>query len=216
MNCSILVLSCDSYKDVWKPFFLLKDKYWSNCQYKTYIATEIEDCEYCEAIKINENIWSNRIRKTLEQIPTDYVIICCEDMFIRDYVNQDIIKYTLKQFKDNIATFNFELCYENFKSDIWGYKLKEENSRWKNSCQFGLWNRKKLIENLNCEMNPWEWEELIVKDGYKYYINAGIPIIDYGYSKCWFGLCKGKWTQNAVDLMKKENIEIDFEKRGII
>lgn len=158
-DCSILVLSCDKYKDLWRPFFTLLSKYWGNCPYKLYISAETEQCEYAEAININESCWTKRIRETLKQINTKYVIICCDDMFIQDYVNQDAIDYTIKQFKDDIATFNFELCNEAYNSDIWGYKLKDNGSKWKNSCQFGIWSRQKLINNLGLDQSPWEWEE---------------------------------------------------------
>ena len=85
------------------------------------------------------------------------------------------------------------------------------------SCQVGIWNRLKLIELLKENLNPWQWEENYNNLDYKYYINTGDLIIDYGYYNYnWFGVCKGKWTQNAIDLMNKENIKIDFNERGTI
>lgn len=213
---SVLIFSCDSYSDVWEPFFTLLNRYWE-CPYQIYIATETKDCEYATALK-HQGSWTKRIRESLFDIPTEYVIIMCEDMFLQNKVKEDVIEYTLKQFKDDIATFNFELSYNKneYVSDIWGFKIKDKNAIFKSSCQPGLWNKNKLIEIMCGEKSPWEWEQTLQNDKYKYYINSSIPVFDYNYKKYnWFGIRKGKWTKNAVELLNRENININFEERGI-
>lgn len=215
MNCSILVLSCDKYEDIWLPFFKLKDKYWKDCKYKTYISTETKKCKYCDTININTKCWTERIRESLKQIDSDYVIIMCEDFFIRSKVDQKRIEETIKRFYDNTATFNFEKdCLKDDGSN--DFRLRDNEEMYLKSCQAGVWSRLKLIKLLEKNLNPWEWETKPIKTDYKYYINTGDFIIDYGYYNYnWFGVCKGKWTQNAIELMNKEGIKIDFNKRGI-
>lgn len=40
---AILVLSCDKYSDLWDDFFNLKDKFWPECPYSCYLATDTKE-----------------------------------------------------------------------------------------------------------------------------------------------------------------------------
>ena len=184
MEVSLLILSCDNYSDLWEPFFKLKNKYWKDCKYKTYITTETKDCKYATALKHNYPIeqWTTRLKKSLEEIDTKYVLIMDGDFFIRDYVDQSRIDYALSHFNDNTAFFNFEQEYDNYNIEcgLEGFK-KRGKGICKISCQAGLWDREKLIKLLNISCSPWEWERLNIARDYDYYINSGELIINYGY-----------------------------------
>jgi hypothetical protein len=101
-DTSILVLSCDAYEDIWMPFFTLKDRYWKSCIYPTYIATETKDCPYAKALKHNYplNQWTRRIRESLAEIETRYVIMMDCDMFIRAEVNRRRISDCIDEMRD--------------------------------------------------------------------------------------------------------------------
>lgn len=217
MDCSLLVLSCDSYEDLWQPFFQLKDKYWEDCKFETYIATETKSCKYAKALKYNYPIeqWTTRIRKSLEEISTKYVLIMDGDFFIRNYVDQKRIDYVLKNFNDNTAFFNFEKEYDNnnVECGLDGFK-KRINGICKISCQAGIWNREKLIKLLNVSCSPWEWERLNIARDYDYYINSGDYVIDYGFKVGNFSIVHGKWAEEIVPFFEKEGIKIDYSKRG--
>lgn len=214
-DCSVLILSCDSYSDLWLPFFTLLNKYWKR-PYKTYLSCETKQCEYCNTINVNDNCWTKRIRETLKQINTEYVIIMCEDFFMRKPVDQKRIETAINRFDDNTATFNFEKDYstDNGSND---FRLRDNKEQFTKSCQTGVWDRLKLIELLNKDLNPWEWEESPNTTNYKCFINTGDLIFDYGfYNHNWFGVVKGKWIMSDIDpLFKKENIDIDYSIRGI-
>ena len=38
-NICVLIMSCDSYEDLWVPFFHFFDKYWPDCPYPIFLAT---------------------------------------------------------------------------------------------------------------------------------------------------------------------------------
>jgi len=217
-NCSVVVLTCDSYSDLWEPFFILKNRYWDDCPYETYLITETKKCKYSKTINVDEKIWTKKVREGLNKIKSDYVIILLEDFFIRDKVDNERIQYCMNQFDKNTAMFNFEKSYDenDIESEIEGFKIKTEKSLYKCSCQAAIWDRKKLIELLAKDWDPWTWETSEPIKKYKFYINSAEVIFDYGYENHeWFGLCKGKWIKkDVVPLFKKENIKIDFKKRG--
>lgn len=109
-NLSILVLSCDKYKNTWKPFFTLLDRYYSNHN-ETYLSTETLNCEYSDhTLNVNSDIWTERFRISLSVIDTDYVLVMLDDFFIRKQVNDKLIAKALSTIKNdkNIAVINFE------------------------------------------------------------------------------------------------------------
>lgn len=217
-DCDIVVLTCDKYDDAWSPFFKLKNKYWKNCKYNTYLITEKKKCSFCETININENIWSKRVRDGLKKLKSKFVIIILEDFFIRDYVDTKRIEYCIKNFPENAACFNFEISNDPYDIDskFKGFKIKTKESTYKCSCQAALWDRQKLINLLSYDCDPWTWETTEPIKDYDFYINSSNYVIDYGYKNgMWFGIKSGKWfKKDVVPLFKKEGIDVDFSRLG--
>lgn len=211
----ILIMSCDKYDDCWQPFSTLYNKYFSN-NYKTYIVTETKDCEYFDTIK-KTGAWTKRLREALQDLDSDYVLLMLDDYFIRNKVDNERIEYALNNFEDNTAWFNFEKAYDlnDTPSQYKGFK-KRNNGICKTSCQAGIWNREKLIELLNVNCSPWEWERLNISLDYDYYINSEDYIIDYGFKVGDFSIVGGKWSEEIVPFFEKENIKIDYNKRGFM
>ena len=106
-DIAVLVMSCDAYEDIWCAFYTLFNKYWK-CPYKVYFGSETKDNKNFTTIK-TQGSWTSRVRQTLEQLDTKYVIFLLDDFFLRKQVRQDIIDSAVAQFDDNTAVFNFEL-----------------------------------------------------------------------------------------------------------
>ena len=214
MNCSVLVMSCDGYSDLWEPFFKLFNKYW-DCPYTVYLGTENKN--YTNALK-STGLWTKRLRENLEKIDTKYVIFMLDDFFLRKQVDNKRIEAIIEQFKDDIAVFNLEMGYDKTDSFclLEGFKTRSKRANYLCSCQPSIWDREKLLGYLQKDMTPWQWETQMLQTEWKHYINYGELIFDIGYylhRKPW-GIVQGKWARECVDLFKKENIEVDYEKRG--
>ena len=221
MRTAVMIYSCDAYSDIWEPFFTLFFRYWK-CPYPVYIATETETC-VIEGVKtVNSfGIWTERMRSALEQIPADYVICMCEDMFIRRPVKQEVIDSCIGWLEEDpsIACFNFEKGEDNLDpSRYFGFGFRRD---WKKSCQPAIWRKSILEKLLDCQMEPWQWEESPASDEYKYYVFTGDDadlVFEYGYHDGkWFGVQKGKWVAEDVGpLFKKEGISVNLSIRGTI
>ena len=119
INLSILVLSCDAYHDIWDNFFALKEKFWPDCPYKTYLVTESVD--YCregvQIIKAGNGNWSSRYRRAVESIPTPYICPFLEDFFISAPIDTsrigEILDYVLK---NDIDFLNMDDSFDNILS----------------------------------------------------------------------------------------------------
>lgn len=226
---SVLVLSCDTYDDVWNPFFTLFKKYW-DCKYKIYITTESKKCNIdgVETISYNYPLdkWTERIRNTLINIPTKYVLMMDGDFFFRRNVRQDIIDKCLEFMKkdNNIAVFNFEKEYLNtlLECECEDFGLKPDNALYRHSCQPSLWNKEiliKLLDGENRNKTPWQWELTNASNDYKYYIYNGDEdklVFEYGYRNGnLISLRNGKWvSKDVIPLFAKENIAVNYLTRG--
>lgn len=222
---SVLIFSCDNYADIWGPFFTLFYRYW-RCPYPVYVTAESEQCMIPEVMTINTeaDTWTDRIHDAVAQIPTEYVITMCEDMFFRRKVRQSEIDICTEWMgvDPDIACFNFEKEYGWFEPCVyWEFGKKPSGAQYRKSCQPTLWRRSILEELLDCKMSAWEWEMSPANEAYKYYIYVGADnnmVFEYGYhNNEWFGIQKGKWVLHDVGpLFEKEGIQIDFSRRGIV
>ena len=224
-RASVMIYSCDKYSDVWGPFFTLFFRYWQ-CPYPVYLATETKQCLLPGVITINSqcDTWTERIREAVKQIPTEYVIAMCEDMFFRRPVNQSIIDKCLKAMEKapDAASFNFECDRKNTKHTIYAdFGLKTADAEFKKSCQPSLWRRSIFEELLDVKMDAWEWESSETDGKYEFYVYTGPEedaAFEYGYHNGeWFGIQKGKWVESDIKpLFEKERITIDLSIRGTI
>ena len=145
----VLVLSCDCYDDLWDIFYHCFKKYWPNCTFPIYLATETKSYDKIPTLCVNEPVWTTRIKKTLELLDTKYVIILLDDFFIRSQVNEERIQYCIDHFGENTVMFNFELEYSpNIKTDLTGFNLRPPMAPYLHSCQPGMWKRTELINEL--------------------------------------------------------------------
>lgn len=212
MKVDVVVLSCDKYSQYWDKFFKLKRKYWKDCPYDTYLVTETKKRHATKMINVDSPIWTKRFREALEKLDSDYVIVLLEDYFIRSKVLQDRIEQCLEYMKGDYdpIVWNFEHNYR--KSSGLGMPsgwLNQYNRQvYLNSTQPSLWHRKRLIERLQKDQNPWEWELTIVDSHYDHFIdNHHAYTIDVGYRYGQpFGVVQGELTEEAREFLMKEGL----------
>lgn len=215
MQYSIVVMSCDKYECCWHPFFKCLDKYFPNHP-KTYLVSESKECKYSQTIK-TKGSWTKRLRDALEQTEEDYILLMLEDFFIRKPVDEERINKI--QFTDDIICYNFEKQYRTPAYSTKEWDIQANNQWWLNSCQPTMWNKKLLIERLQCELNPQQWEELFINSPYIHFINNQDYIIDIGYrhqplNEGW-GVTRGKITKECIKFLESEGIN-DFNYNTLL
>ena len=216
----ILVLSCDANEDTFYPFHHCMEKYWSNHPKITYKTETIKNPYYdtvCTNYPLSQ--WTKGVRETLDMIQDDTILIMMDDCFVRNPVDEDRISYACSHLTGNIAMFNFEKSFDpnDEITELHGFKKRKHGSSYEVSIMCGLWNKAKLKQVIAEDTNPWQVEFNQNNCGFDYYINSGDFIIDWGY-KTWnhAGICKGKWCNEIIPFFTKEDIIMDFSKRGIV
>ena len=203
----ILVLSCDKYEPCWKPFFTLLDKYYPNHP-EAYLLCETKKCDYSKTINVDSENWCERFRKALEQIEDDYVLVMLDDFFIRKPVDTKRINEI--QFDNDTAVYNFELEYREPKQRLEEWDIQKNNQVYLNSCQPSIWNRKILMQRLQTNKTPQEWELTKIDSPYKHFINNKDFIIDIGYRhqplEIGWGITRGKIAKECLEFLESEGL----------
>lgn len=216
----ILVLSCDKNEDLWQPFNHCIEKYYPNHPEIIY-ATETKINPYYKTICKNYplELWTKRIRETLNEIDDNIILTIMDDDFIRKPVDVKRIEYLKDQIKGNIAVFYFEKSFDknDEETNIIGMKKRKHGSSYEVCINCGIWQKDKLLDVISRDSNPWDVELNQDNRGYDFYINSSDYIIDWGY-KTWIyaNICRGKWCREVVPFFESEGIKVDYEKRGFV
>lgn len=215
----ILVMSCDKNKDLFYPFFYCMEKYWPEHP-EIYYSTETITNPYYKTINKNYDLslFTKRLRETIQLIDDNYILVMCDDLFIRERVDNNLIMSLPKYFDKVTAAINFENHFD--KNDIPLNNIvaiRNQNGKYKTSLMIQLWNKEKLLAVLNdLDVNPWIFERLNNHLNYRYLINANshkglinFGKIDNGYN---WGVVQGKWTEEVLSFFDAEKIDINSQR----
>ncbi|OCH11921.1 hypothetical protein A6E05_10125 [Aliivibrio sp. 1S165] len=231
-NCSIIVNSCDKYKDIWALFFSCLHEQWPECTVDIYLNTESESFEYkdLKLIKIeNENresmAWGGRFIDVLHLITHKYAICLYDDFLIESKVDISQINSCIHWMEDydDIAVFYFfNNIGKNIKDDLFnGFELIGKRNDYKLNSAPALWRIEKLISLTGENDDPWAWECFGTARTYtltdRFYCTEknNEHIFDYKH-ELGGGIRRGKWVSSVVSpLIKKYNLNINLNERGI-
>lgn len=234
-ECTILVNSCDSYEDLWEPFFSLFYKYWPDCPYQIILNTESKsynfkplDIKSFKLFNSDEKIsYGRRIRENIKRIETPLIIILLDDFFLRNAVNQNKIYEIVNWLKNNpdIACFNFDHVPDeyNIKDNRFpGFERRSQYGEYRFNMQASIWRKDELYNAWKNFESPWQWELYgnmrswrSKMNIYSLEKNVKSPI-DYGKRPgLTWGVVRGKWVKSDVErLFIDYNINIDLSVRG--
>jgi hypothetical protein len=232
-NYSILVNSSDGFDDCWAPFFTLLQRYWPACDAKIYLNTEKKTCDYqgldVTTTKVQGDSqerlsWSECLLKALDQIETPLVLYFQEDYFIHQSVRDDVIHHATEYMIDHPEVGHVALTrhcslgpYEEHE-ESW-LQVIRKNARYRISTQAALWRVDTLRSYLEAKENGWMFEIYGTWRAHKrddIFLStrwdeaSGGPAIDYLHT----GIVKGKWLRDIVPVFEKNEIHVNYEKRG--
>lgn len=243
-DCAVLVCSCDAYQDIWDPFFQLMDKFWTDIPYKVYLNTETEKYNRrfnhfsVKSLNLPDDYnrqgttWSQRMLNALSQIDEEYVFILIEDFFLREEVQTELIEDILNQMdRDHLMSqvqfFGTRLNCDNGRKNVLSETIEmEEIVSGKAKVVFvpTIWRKETLIRWLRPHESIWAFEACGSKRAYRWkypekvYRVSSPAIFNYLWEKNCYCVVNGKWMMHPLltDLFDKNNIIVDYSKRGTI
>lgn len=213
---SILVLSCDKYSDLWKPFFDCFFKFWSDCDYKIYLGANnktFNDSRVETILSGDDKDWSSSFLNILDQVKSEYVIVLLEDLFLVDFVNNEKI--------DSVFEFlinkNFNFCHigktvgadKIINNDI---GLLDGGMPYRVNV-FGIWKKVYLKNILIKGENAWNFE---IMGSYRASYDDGFYFTREKILNTLNMVEKGKWFPDKLENIKKMGINIQDSQRGVL
>lgn len=213
---AVLISSCDSYQDLWEPFFKLFFKYWPDCPYPVYLSTNHGnfDDPRVKIIAVGDDTdWSSGFRSVMERIPHPYVIVIMEDFLFMKPVDTDKIKRLITYMDEKKAGY-LRLVPSSGQDlpcpDNEEVGAISKGSDYRLSLQTSIWDKNTLLNLLRDGESAWELEINGTKRTNELYVPflcvKNDPPIQYFCT----AVTKGKWVKGAVDLCRKEGIEVNL------
>jgi hypothetical protein len=221
MNKSIalIVLTCDSYSDLWPMFTHFTDKYWNNCPYDKFIVTNNKSYPNTSFEFINigkDDSWSDGLLKAIAILKTkyDYLFITLEDSPIIEKVDQSKLDLIIESFlsvdgnflslftQDDMGRPNRK--YNNF------FGIIDKGSLYRPTCVYSLWKISILEDLLVREENAWEFERFGSVRSDKY---DGFYMTYRNFFKMSNTVIKGKWQRSEYKKISSLGFPPDIKSR---
>lgn len=212
-RCTVLVTSCDRYRDIEAPFLALWRRHWPDCPFELVAVRESGGGDGGTAADGFDRVvatgpglsWSEMLAFALERISTPYVLMLMNDYLLDSRVD------TARQ---------LELLSRAEAADALNLRMNPnppravKNSAYAVSCQAGYWNREFLLGLARRTKSAWEFERY---GSYMFDESDPRPIMVTERKEFPFvdALHKGYWEPEGVALLKREGIGYDFSQRGL-
>ena len=213
-SIAVIVISCDRYADLWRPFFFLFKRFWADCPYKVYLVTNHDLATFPGVItlQIGEDVsWSGNVRKALAFVEEEYVLMFLEDFFLCGRINRALIArvevWIEKERPDYVLLNPTEKSPEPFNSLVDHVPV---GALYRASTVLSLWKKETLLSLLKEGENAWDFElqgseRSDVFDRFFATRSICFPIVN--------GVIKGKWQLMALATLKNLGAEVDLKRR---
>jgi len=227
---AVIIKTCDNFSDVWRPFFILFDKFWPDCPWPIYLISETQVFAHPKVITLNTGTdceWSAMMIHALGQIETPNILFLLEDYFLNKPVSSEEITRLLEALKNDGAsclrlypTISMELKPSN--SEYFG--VIDNREEYLVSTQASIWKKEELLSLLVPTENVWDFERnASVRARNKQvrfcsvWLNTASDKIDEGNYPFRYlfltSITRGKWTMKTVDYCKKNAVFLDLSVR---
>ena len=218
---AIIVYSCWKNADMWPIFGRLFQKYWQNCKYELILVTDRKlndsyDILFDKIISIDGS-WYEMIQMAIREADSEYVMLMMDDYLLCDYVDEGIIDRSIKDAERyKVANIRFEksdllLDKKEYPVDS-KYEVYTPGKAYSLTTQVGIWNAECLMEYMKPEWSAWDFERigsLTVRD--TKHVLLGTKEYAFPYVE---GVRKGKWMKQGIEVCKRNDIVLDFNKRN--
>ena len=190
-------------------------RYWGDCPYKRYIATNelSPSFEGFTTLRLGrDRSWSDNLSKALDLIAEPYVLLFLEDLMLLEPVDRSLLGRAMKWAHDNKPQqlkLNATERPDERVNDIVG--RVQEGAIYRTSTVLTLWKREVLLSLLRPGESAWQFEI----DGSSR--SDAFPGFYSTYRDCFpvvNSVIKGSWRRSAVRALAARGIEVDLSARA--
>lgn len=216
-KCAILIVSCDSYSDLWQPFFDLYKRFWKERSCETYILTNHAKPEIkgINVLSIGSDVsWSDNLLEALERLPHDYVLLFLEDLMLHENVNntdfESLLRWAIEN-DVNYLRFNPSTAPDKPYNKTVG--IVSSGTLYRASVVMSLFKKSVLKDLLVKGENAWKFETFgtIRSDKYDKFFSTY-----HDYFPILNTVIKGVWEYSAYKKVSALGIQPDIRKRRLM
>ena len=232
---SFLMSSCDSYEDLWKPFFECVVKFWHDIPYQCYLNTERKkyvggdiDVITLNQYREKDMTWSERFRDALLRIPTEYVFLVLDDFFLCDTVKTEYFEELLDIMDADKEIPSIQLYGTRMiiagEPDSEDGKIKMRNlwpNGWATHFVPTIWRKEVLLKWLRPWESIWGFEGYGSQRARRKHQTESVKVVSAPavYKYMWVKDCSavvhGKWLdeKELTDFFETNDVKIDYVRR---
>jgi hypothetical protein len=222
----ILVVSCDAYADVWRPFFTLFFRHWGDRSYPVYLGSNtltFDDPRVTTIAVGPDRGWADGVTAMLDQLSSEHVILLLEDFFIERDADMTMIRQLceLAQRRPEIASIR--LSPLPAPSEVSGASFDEHpdlllvvprGSSYRISAQPAVWRVDAVRRFLRRGFTAWDFEQYgtqMSEYSGDVFLGPVRPALVYEHV-----VEKGRWREAAVRICREHGIDLDVAARGVV
>jgi hypothetical protein len=162
-DVGILIGSCDSYADLWRPCVTLLERHWPDCPFPIFLGTDFKTFEHptVKSLPVGAGLpWGASFRRQLEALPSTNVIYFVADFFLRKPVDTARVLQCLRLFHEMDAHC-LRLSRPGYVLPIFETSLVgilPVGSPYRLSCNPSFWRKSTLLELLRDDDAIWTFE----------------------------------------------------------
>jgi hypothetical protein len=215
-SVAVLVSSCDSFFDAWRPFTVLFRKFWPDCPFKIFlIVNQLRiRSSLLQPIAVGpDRGWSSNLQLALTQITHPYVLYIQEDYFLTEPVQRNQLG---ADFESALESDADSLCFrarthidQGFAPINERFGVVPRDSDGRTRCQVTLWKRTALQSILRSDETAWNFEARGSER------TTDLRILSYAHREntpiryVMSAISRGLWMPEALALCREHRIEID-------
>src|SRR6476469_5033098 len=108
-SVAVVVSSCDTFFDTWRPFVFFFRKHWSDCPFPVYLIVNSlkVHSSVVQPISVGpDRAWASNMIAALESISQPYLLYFQDDYFLNGPVNNNLLAEDFAYaFDNNAASF---------------------------------------------------------------------------------------------------------------
>ena len=209
-DLTIIIVSADSYVDIFGLFVFFLRKNWSDCPYRIIYSNERLDVIYdgIETIHSGENsAWSTRARNALKLITTNYVLLLCDDLFITEPVDQRSFESFIDELKSELVSYCRLLPLSDSKkifSAKWELYNLDKSKLYGINLMAGIYEKSFMQSVISQDnLTGWQIERLqndIARSSEKEWYSDKL-LCNRNYLNLVHCIRKGKWIRKAKKIV---------------
>lgn len=223
-DIALLVVSCDAYKDLWRPFFYSFFKYWPDCPYPIFLGANesaYSDPRIRSILVGPDKDYSSNLLAILDRIETSWLILWIEDLLLSAPINTARLSNLIA------VAQNHQVGYLKLSANTpWAFtkdKTQEmgpipKRVKYRATIGLALWNKNILSRLLRPGESAWEIERngssrsnAFIEPFYCLSTNVrSNPPISYVHT-----VMKGRWIRDALPFLRKEGLGDCIPNRSI-